>query len=108
MVPQKGIQDVRKRQLVIKKMEQVVDRRYLGEGDVKSLTSYFAVDKVVEDGKVLDICMVYDGTMNRFNDSVEVPKFGLPTINTHLRAVDVGYHMVDADVGGCLLNFILT
>ena len=49
--------------------------------------------------------MVYDGTINGFNDSIEVPHFGLPTIRSYLRAIDPGFHMVDADVGECFLNF---
>ena len=51
--------------------------------------------------------MVYDGTINGFNDSIEVPQFGLPTIRSHLRAMGPGFHMVDADVGKCFLNVYL-
>lgn len=54
-----------------------------------------------------DVRMVYDGTINGFNDSIEVPKFGLPTISTHLRSMMPGYFMVYADVGECFLNFYL-
>ena len=31
----------------------------------------------------------------------------MPTIKTHLRSMIPGYHMVDADVGECILNFYL-
>ena len=54
-----------------------------------------------------DIRIVYDGTVNGFNDSIEVPKFGLPTLRSYLCAMAPGYHMVDADVGECFLNFYL-
>ena len=46
-----------------------------------------------------DIRMVYHGTINGFNDSVEVHKFGLPTLKSHLRAMMPVFNMVDADVG---------
>lgn len=74
----------------------------MGPGSVKSLTAFFDVPKGSE-----DIRMVYNGTVNGFNHCIEVPKFGLPTIRSHLRAMDVGYYMVDADVGECFLNFYL-
>ena len=93
--------------MVVEKLEQVLGRRYLGPGVIKSLTAFFDVDKVKEGNKVMDIRMVYDGTISGFNDSLEVPKFGLPTLRSHLRAMEPGYFMVDADVGECFLNFIL-
>jgi hypothetical protein len=81
---------------------KVRDRRYITPGFVKSLTSFFSVPK--GDDNVL---MVYDGTVSGLNDSVWVPRFILPTLETHHRAVDEGTHMADADVGECFLNFIL-
>jgi len=102
MVPQRDIDDVFRKGLVIRKLKKVMDRRYLGEGVIKSLTSFFDVPKGKE-----DIRMVYDGTINGFNESIEVPKFGMPTLNTHLRSMMPGYNMVDADVGECFLNFHL-
>lgn len=102
MVPQRDIDDQRRKELVTEKLHKVVDRRYMGPGVVKSLTAFFDVPKGLD-----DIRMVYDGTINGFNDSIEVPKFGLPTLRSHLRAMAPGYHMVDADVGECFLNFHL-
>ena len=93
--------------MVVETLEQVLGRRYSGPGVIKSLTAFFDVDKVKEGNKVMDIRMVYDGTISGFNDSLEVPKFGRPTLRSHLRAMEPGYFMVDADVGECFLNFIL-
>jgi hypothetical protein len=51
--------------------------------------------------------MVYNGTFSGLNDRLWVPWFPLPTITTLARAVEVGTHMVDLDVGETFLNFIL-
>ena len=102
MVPQRSTKDSRRNLMIVNKLEKVLDRRYMGVGIVKSLTAFFDVPKGTE-----DIRMVYDGTVNGFNDSIEVPRFGLPTVKSHLRAMAPGYHMVDADVGECFLNFHL-
>jgi hypothetical protein len=51
--------------------------------------------------------MVYDGTISGLNDCIWVPRFVLPTIETHLRSVDEETYMVDVDAGDCFLNFIL-
>ena len=88
--------------MVVDKLNKVLKRRYMGLGPVKSLTAFFDVPKGQD-----DIHMVYDGTVNGFNDSIEVPRFGLPTVRSHLRAMGPGSHMVDANVGECFLNFYL-
>ena len=102
MVPQRDVEDDRRKKLVVNKLSKVLGRSYLGKGAVKSLTAFFDVPKGLN-----DIRMVYDGTVNGFNDSIEVPKFGLPILRSHLRAMDPGHYMVDADVGECFLNFYL-
>ena len=43
--------------------------------------------------------MVYDGTRSGLNDCIWVPRFLLPTVGTHLRAVEAGTFMGDMDVG---------
>jgi hypothetical protein len=85
------------------KLDKVRKRRYICAAFVKSLTAFFAVPKQGTD----DIRMVYDGTISRLNDSIWVPRFVLPTLETHLRAVDEGTYMADVDVGDCFLNFML-
>jgi len=102
MVSQRDVEDEFRKEIVIRKLKKVMDRRYLGEGVIKSLTAFFDVPKGKE-----DIRMVYDGTVNGFNESIEVPKFGMPTLKNHLRSMMPGYHIVDADVGECFLNFHL-
>jgi hypothetical protein len=84
------------------KLEKVRKRRYIGEAFIQSLTAFFAVPKGLD-----DISMVYDGTVSGLNDCTWVPRFVLPTIETHLRSVDEDTYMADVDVGDCFLNFIL-
>jgi hypothetical protein len=86
---------------VAKKLEKMRKRRYIVEGLVESLTSVFAVDKVD------DIRLVYNAAESGLNDAMVVPRFSLPTIHTHLRAVEEGTYMADLDVGEMFLNFIL-
>jgi hypothetical protein len=66
------------------------------------LTSFFAVAKGAD-----DIHMVYDGTISGLNDSIGVPCFVLPTLETRLKALDEGTFMANVDVGDCFLNFML-
>lgn len=102
LTPQKDISNKIRKGLVVGKLAKVLDRRYLGGGITKSLTAFFDVPKGSD-----DIRMVYDDTVNGFNDSIEVPKFGMPTLRSHLRAMSPGHYMVDADVGECFLSFYL-
>ena len=62
-----------------KKINKVRERGYVKKGLVKRLIRFFAVPKGMN-----DIRMVYDGTASGFNDSVWVPSFGLPTVETLL------------------------
>ena len=82
---------------VKKKVSKVRKRGYLGEGIVNSLTSFF------ED----DIRMVYNATNSGLNEAVWAPWFSLPTVESHLHAVDVDTFMADNDVGEMFLNFML-
>jgi len=69
---------------------------------VVSLTSFFSVPKGED-----DIRMVYDGTKSGLNAAMWVPRFGLLTIETHLRSIEEGTFLADVDVGDCFLNFPL-
>jgi len=62
------------------KLQKVRLRRYIAKGTVVSLTSFFSVPKGED-----DIRMVYDGTKSGLNAAMWVPRFGLLTIETHLR-----------------------
>ena len=69
---------------------------------VVSLTAFFEVEKGED-----DIRLVYDGSISGLNLSIWVPHFFLPTIRTHLRAVDESTYMADVDIGEMFLNFVL-
>ena len=84
------------------KLMKVRDRRYICPGKVDSLTNYFSVPK----GE-FDVRMVYDGTASGLNILIWVPRFPLPTAETHLRGLEPGTFMGDVDLGECFLNFIL-
>ena len=100
--PQRRESDSTLREQIKKKLEKVRARRYIAGGFVSSLTSFFAVQKGES-----DIHMVYDGTKSGLNDSMWVPRFALPTIDTHLRSIEEGTFLADVDVGECFLNFPL-
>ena len=51
--------------------------------------------------------MVYDASVSGLNDSLWAPRFAMPTLGTHLRAIEEGTYMGDCDIGDCFLNFIL-
>jgi hypothetical protein len=99
---QRDSKDPVEKGLVIQKLKKVRERRYIAEGYVVSLTSFFPVEKGDD-----DIRMVYDGSVSGLNDAMWVSRFVLPTINTHLRAVEEQTYMADVDVGEMFLNFIL-
>jgi len=85
-----------------KKLQKAQRLGYLAQGPVKSLTSFFSVHKGTE-----DICMVYDGTRSGLNEAMWAPWFSLPTIEAHLRFVDVNTFLGDINIGDMFLNFIL-
>lgn len=64
---QKDIHDKKRKELVVGKLSKALERRYLGEGTINSFTAFFDVPKGSN-----DIRMVYDDTVNGFNDSIEV------------------------------------
>jgi hypothetical protein len=102
VVPQRDVHDPKTKELVREKLQKVRMRRYIAEGYVVSLTSFFAVPKGED-----DIRMVYDGSIGGLNDAMRVPCFVLSTVNAHLRAVEQGTYMGDLDMGECFLNFLL-
>lgn len=100
--PQKAGKTKQEHEKMKAKLQLVRDRRYVDAGFVQSLTSFFAVPKGDD-----DIRMVYDGTKSGLNDSIWVPSFPMPTVNTMLRAVTFNTVMSDFDIGDCFLNFVL-
>jgi hypothetical protein len=51
--------------------------------------------------------MVCDATVSGLNDTVWVPRFPLPTIQTHLQAVKEGTWTADLDIAEMFFNFVL-
>ena len=96
--------DQETRSLVQKKLTDVRRKGYIkAEGvEVKSVTSFFDVPKGND-----SIRVVYNATSSGLNDAIWAPWFSLPTIDTHLRAVDPGTYMGDGDIGKMFLNFML-
>ena len=100
--PQGQVKTREEHALIQRKLKKVRDRGYVAEGPIDSLISFFAVPKGTD-----DIRMVYDGTKSGLNDAIWVPRFPLPTVDTHLRSVVEGTYMADMDVGEMFVNFIL-
>ena len=88
--------------LVQGKLKDVRRKGYIGPGEVVSVTSMFDVPKGDD-----DIRLVYNATESGLNEAVWAPWFSLPTCESHLRAVDPGTYMGDADLGEMFLNFPL-
>jgi hypothetical protein len=84
------------------KLEAVRAKGYIAEGDVRSLTSYFAVPKGSD-----DIRMVYDATASGLNDALWAPNFWLPSAEGLVEAMEVMSWMGDLDMGEQFLNFLL-
>jgi hypothetical protein len=87
---------------VIKKLMKARERGYTAPGMVESLTAFLGVPKG-DDG----IRLVYDGSVSGLNLSIWVPRFFLPTLQTHLCVVGEDTYMADVDIGEMFLNFIL-
>ena len=100
--PQPPVLDKKVKERMKSKLKNFRDQGYVDSGFVRSLISFFAVPKGLE-----DIRMVYEGTTSKFNEAVWVPTFGLPTIATLLRGTASGTWMVDLDISDMFLNFML-
>ena len=89
-------------ELVQSKLLDVRRKGYISKGPVRSVTSFFDVPKGDD-----DIRLVYNATESGLNEAVWAPWFSLPTCESHLRSVDPGTYMGDADLGEMFLNFTL-
>jgi hypothetical protein len=101
--PQRDAPDGATRERMRDQPDKVRKRRYICAAFVCSLTWFVAVPTKGAD----DIRIVYDGTISGLNEAIWVPRFVLPSLETHLRAVDEDTYMADVDVGDCFLNFML-
>ena len=54
--------------------------------------------------------MMYDGKSSVFNDSIWVTNFGLQTVDTLMRGIDLYSYtwIIELDIGGLFLNLILS
>jgi hypothetical protein len=84
------------------KIQKIVDRRYISSGFVRSLTSFFAVPKGID-----DIRVVYDATKSGLNDAIWAPNFFLPTMSSVLNNADDTTFYGDIDIGEMFLNYFL-
>lgn len=102
-VPQRAPPNEETRLMERKKISKVRERGYVAPmPGISSLLSFFSVPKGDS-----DIRMVYDGTKSGLNLVLFAPWFNLPTVDTMLRSVDVGYYSADNDYGEMFLNFWL-
>ena len=90
------------RSAMLEKLQKVQRRGYVSSGHVSSLTNYFCVPKGSD-----DIRMVYDATKCGLNDAVWAPNFGLPTVDSSLRAVEITTWSGDIDLGEMFLNYMI-
>ncbi len=69
---------------LVSELGSVRSKRYISQGEVISLTSFFAVTK----GD--DIRVVYDASQAGLNAALWEPNFQLPTVDSLVRAVGSG------------------
>ena len=102
LIPQRLESNLALRKAMKEKLGKVRRMGYLAPGEVKSLTSFFAVPKGDS-----DIRMVYDGTKSGLNDAMWAPWSWMPTVESHLRFISTESFLGDIDVGDMFLNFVL-
>ena len=87
------------------KLRKFMERRYIVftiATAVLSYISFFYVPKGAD-----DIRVVFNGTSSLLNAATFAPWFALPTIDSHLRMVESGTMLADADLGEMFYNFML-
>jgi hypothetical protein len=100
--PQRREKDDTVHSLMAAKLRAVQAKGYIDEGEVQSLTSYFAVRKGSD-----DIRMVYDATASGLNQCLWVPNFWLPSAEGLVETMTKDSWMGDLDMGEQFLNFPL-
>ena len=98
-------------QVISTKVAIPVQKGYIEDGFVKSLSQFFAVPKVKEvlnnTEVVTDWRIVYDFTKSGLNDHIWAPNFPLPTHEAVLRQMSHKSYLGDLDEGEQFLNFPL-
>ena len=100
--PQRVEKDLKVSTAITLKLSNVAEKGYIQPGQVLSLTRFFAVPK----GDA-DIRMVYDASVSGLNDSLWVPSFVLPGVDSLTDSMGPGSWMGDLDMGEEFLNFPL-
>jgi hypothetical protein len=100
-VPQSAPKSIDTRDKVGEKILKIRNWGYIEKGFVKSLTSYFPVQKAI-----FDIRMVYDATKCGLNELVWAPNFFIPSEESMVDSLDSTW-MADIDLGEMFLNFPL-
>ena len=96
------------RKWVAEKVCDVRRKEYIAPRKTLSYIDFFAVPKTVDNnGNVMEIRMVYNGTSCGLNDCVWAPNFWMPTPHTAARQLDYNSYMIDIDLGEFFLNFPL-
>ena len=93
------------REKVSSKLRKFINRRYIVysvAAAVLSYISFFYVPKGED-----DIRVVFNGTSSKLNAATFAPWFALPTVDSHLRMVEAGTLLADADLGEMFYNFML-
>ncbi len=84
LIPQRPPSNPEMKDKIREKLADVMMKLYIADGNVWSLTSFFDVLK----GE-FDIRMVYNGTSCGLNAACWAPWFPLPTVDTHLRSLQL-------------------
>ncbi len=87
---------------LVSKLGIVRSMRYISQGEVISLTSFFTVPKGED-----EIRVVYDASLSGLNAAQWAPNFQLPTVDCLVRAVGANTWMGDLDIAKQFLNFPL-
>ena len=97
------------KQVLRKKVKKFLERGHIApyQGQISLIIKYVAVPKDIINGVVQDWRTVFHARANKFNDVVWVPYFGLPTVNSLLRMIDLSSLMEDRDTEEMFLNFQL-
>jgi len=104
MEPQHGLGDARTKELLLKKVDTLLNQGYLNSDlCILVLMNYFSIPKGLD-----DIRAVFDGTKSGLNGSLWVPWFGLPTVvDGMMRTINPYDWGANSDYGKMFYNFWL-
>ena len=98
-------EDKEVREKVSRKLQKVLERRYIEVVKDSELESYMFMFDVPKGES--DVRIVYDGSKSGFNDATWAPWFALPTVEAMSRTVLPSCWCGDRDFGEMFLNFPL-